>query len=118
MHKTGHWLYNLSSLNILFVCSRNKRRSLTAETIFRNYGIHTFTSAGTEESARRRLNEGMVKHADIIFLMEQKHKTRLLQSFNDAATGKQLVVLDIPDEYEYIDKELANMLRDMVIPYL
>jgi predicted protein tyrosine phosphatase len=60
----------------------------------------------------------MVKNADIIFLMEQKHKTRLLQYFAAAATGKQLVVLDIPDEYEYMDEELADMMRDMVLPFL
>lgn len=80
--------------------------------------MHTFTSAGTEESARRRLNESMVKNADIIFLMEQKHKARLLQNFETIATGKQLVVLDIPDEYEYMDEELADMLTDMVSVYL
>ena len=100
------------------MCSRNKRRSLTAEAIFRNHGFHFFTSAGTEESARRRLSAAMVKQADIIFLMEQKHKTRLLENFGTAAAGKQLVVLDIPDEYEYMDTELVDMLQSMVPVYL
>ena len=35
---------------ILFVCSRNKRRSLTAETIFKNEPAWEVRSAGTEES--------------------------------------------------------------------
>jgi Low molecular weight phosphotyrosine protein phosphatase len=36
---------------ILFVCSRNKRRSLTAETIFKSETRWEVRSAGTEESA-------------------------------------------------------------------
>ena len=60
----------------------------------------------------------MVKNADIIFLMEQEHKIRLLDRFSPEAEGKKLVVLDIPDEYEYMDEELADMLRGMVQVYL
>jgi predicted protein tyrosine phosphatase len=98
-------------LNILFVCSRNKKRSLTAEAIFKNNGRHHVSSAGTEESARRKLSQDMLDNADLIFAMEKRHRDRIRQNFE---TDKEIIVLDIPDEYEYMDKELVAMLQDMV----
>ncbi|RYE23856.1 MAG: protein tyrosine phosphatase [Sphingobacteriales bacterium] len=102
-------------MNILFVCSRNKKRSLTAEAIFKNNGQHNITSAGTEESARRRLTQNMLDAADLIFVMEKRHRDRIQQNFE---TDKKIIVLNIPDEYKYMDEELVAMLEDMVKPYL
>ncbi len=106
---------NNTILNILFICSRNKRRSLTAEAIFKNNGRHHVTSAGTEESARRRLTQAMLDNADLIFVMEKRHRDRIQQNFE---TDKEIIMLNIPDEYEYMDEELVAMLQDMVNPYL
>lgn len=105
-------------LNILFICSRNKKRSLTAEAIFRNDAIHHALSAGTEESARRRVTYKMIHWADIIFVMEKKHRQRLREEFGPMLYNKQVVIMDIPDEYEYMDEELIEMLKDVVRPYL
>jgi len=102
-------------MNILFICSRNKRRSLTAEAIFRNHGLHHVSSAGTEESARRRVIQNMLDAADLIFVMEKRHRDRILQNFS---VSKEIVILNIPDEYEYMNEELIAMLEDMVNPYL
>jgi predicted protein tyrosine phosphatase len=102
-------------LNILFVCSRNKKRSLTAEAIFKNNGQHHVVSAGTEESARRKLSQDMLDNADLIFAMEKRHRDRIRQNFE---TNKEIIVLDIPDEYEYMDEELVAMLQDMIKPFL
>ena len=105
-------------MNILFICSRNKRRSATAETIFRNTDVHSVQSAGTEESAVHRVNEKLLLWADIIVVMEKKHRERLAEKHYDTISQKQLIVLDIPDEYEYMEEELIEMLQDMVNPYL
>lgn len=35
-------------MNLLFLCSQNKRRSLTAEKLFDGYNGHNVRSAGTE----------------------------------------------------------------------
>jgi predicted protein tyrosine phosphatase len=60
----------------------------------------------------------MVTWADIIFVMEKNHKERLLQMFRDDLDGKSIIVLDIPDEYQYMDTELIEMLQLSVEPYL
>lgn len=66
---------------ILFVCSRNKWRSLTAETIFKNNPSFDVKSAGTENSARIKVNSNHIHWADLIFVMEKKHNERLLAKF-------------------------------------
>jgi protein-tyrosine phosphatase len=47
-------------MNYLFVCSRNKRRSLTAEAIFKSHPVHSVRSAGTSESARVKISEPLI----------------------------------------------------------
>ena len=102
-------------MNILFICSRNQWRSPTGEAIFKNSTQHSARSAGTADSARVKVNERMLDWADIIFVMEKRHKEILQSRFS---ITKQVVVLDIPDEYEYMDEELVQMITSSVSPYL
>lgn len=60
-------------MNILFVCSRNQWRSPTAETIYKNTSGLFVKSAGTEPSAKIRINYKHILWADLIFVMEKKH---------------------------------------------
>ncbi len=105
-------------MKILFVCSRNKWRSRTAETIFKGYEGHEFRSAGTENDARIKINEKLVKWADLIFVMEKRHRERLHEEFDPLLDGKKIVILDIEDNYQYMDEELIGTLRACVTPYL
>jgi protein-tyrosine phosphatase len=104
-------------MNLLFICSRNQWRSPTAEKIFQSQNYST-KSAGTEESARIRVNEKLIHWADIIFVMEKKHKQKLQLKFRNMLDDKSIVVLDIPDEYNYMDEELISMLQLSVSSYL
>jgi len=98
-------------MKILFVCSRNKWRSRTAETIFKNNGHHNIRSAGTEHSARIQINQNMINWADLIFVMEETHKKRILKKFEIDNNIQSLEVLDIPDDYKYMDKDLIEILE-------
>lgn len=105
-------------MNILFVCSRNKWRSPTAEQLYKNRQHLQVKSAGTEPSAKRRVSAQDIVWADIIFVMEKKHKQRLLGRFPTEIQKQQLVVLDIEDDYEYMDRELVEMIKLSVDPFL
>lgn len=105
-------------MNILFICSRNQWRSPTAEAIFKNHASHHVRSAGTEPSARNRINEKLLLWADLIFVMEKKHKQRLHQTFGQSLHEKEIIILDIPDDYQYMDPELIDMLKLSVKGYL
>ena len=52
-------------LKILFICSRNRRRSLTAETIFKTEPAWDVRSAGTEDAARIKVTAGQLGWADV-----------------------------------------------------
>jgi predicted protein tyrosine phosphatase len=105
-------------MNILFVCSRNKWRSYTAETIFKNSQEHEVRSAGTENDARIRVTEKLILWADLIFVMEKRHRERLKDKFVTSIHEKEIIVLDIPDDYQYMDPELIEILKTSVGPHL
>ncbi len=107
-----------SPKKLLFVCSRNRWRSPTAEKVFHGVnGIHA-RSAGTEPRARIKVTAGHIGWADIVFAMEKKHVCRLQEKFSDELAGKRLICLNIPDEYEFMQPELIGLLESSVIPHL
>ena len=105
-------------MNILFVCSRNKWRSRTAETIFKNNQKHNVKSAGTENDARIKVTEKLISWSDLIFVMEKRHRERLKEKFGSLADTKEIIILDIQDNYKYMDPELIEILETSVSPYL
>jgi protein-tyrosine phosphatase len=105
-------------MNILFVCSRNNWRSPTAETIYKNRQDLNVKSVGTESSAKVKVSSKSVLWADMIFVMETKHRQRLFDNFPNEMNNKKIVVLDIEDDYKYMDKELIDMIKVSVDPYL
>jgi predicted protein tyrosine phosphatase len=88
----------------------NKRRSLTAEHIYRNDARLEVRSAGLRAEAKRRVTEGDLQWADAVFVMERKHQTWLATQFANLELPR-IDVLDIPDDYEYMDPALQEMLR-------
>ena len=107
-----------SEMNVLFVCSRNKWRSRTAETIFKGNQDHIVKSAGTENDARIKVTEKLINWAELIFVMEKRHKQRLQERFREALDHKRIIVLDIEDNCKYMDEELIETLKRSVTPYL
>lgn len=108
----------MDSVNFLFVCSKNEWRSRTAETIFQKEEQFNVRSAGTSKTARIRVNNKLIAWSDKIFVMEDKHKKRLFELFGKELNSKEIIVLGIPDEYRYMDKELIEELKDSVSFYL
>jgi len=65
----------------------------------------------------RKVSKHDIEWADLILVMEQTYKSRLLGTFRDL----QLPVidsLDIPDEYQFMDEELINLIREGTEFYL
>ncbi len=100
--------------NILFICSRNQWRSPTAENLWRTHPLLSVKSAGTSPNARRRVTIADIQWADVIFVMEEKHQSRLKAEFTRLLENKTMHVLDIPDEYKYMDPELVTLLEQSV----
>jgi predicted protein tyrosine phosphatase len=103
---------------LLFVCSRNQWRSPTAEALFRQSDRYVAKSAGTSDRARVKITADLINWADWIFVMEKRHAAIIRQKYSDAIVGKSLVILQIGDDYQYMDEELIDILKSRLTEYL
>ncbi|WP_235561410.1 low molecular weight protein tyrosine phosphatase family protein [Brevundimonas sp. Root1279] len=104
--------------NLLFLCSRNRLRSPTAEQVFASHpGVET-ASAGLAPDAEEACSAELVEWADVIFVMEKAHRTRLQKRFRAQLKRARVVCLDIPDDYAFMQPELVALLEKKVTPFL
>lgn len=104
--------------NLLFVCGKNRLRSPTAEAVFSEYEGLQVESAGLDREAEVPLSSEAIERADIIFVMENSHRSKLSKKFQPWLKGKRIVCLDIPDQYDYMEPELIDRLKQKVLPLL
>ena len=104
--------------NVLFVCSQNKLRSPTAEQVFASWPDIDVSSAGTNNDAENPLSAEEIGWADIIFVMEKVHRSKVQAKFRSALKGKRLICLDIPDNYAFMDPALVQLLKTKVPQHL
>lgn len=108
----------MSRLKLLFICSRNEIRSLTAEQLFGSMPDYAAKSAGTSPQARIRVNAGHIGWADLIFVMEKEHKHILEENFREELQGKRVISLQIQDVFRYMEPALIDELKAGVGLYL
>ncbi|MEK7984912.1 low molecular weight protein tyrosine phosphatase family protein [Burkholderia contaminans] len=102
----------------LFLCSRNRLRSPTAEAVFAAWpGVET-DSAGLAPDADTRGPAEQLDWADVVFVMERAHQARLAAQFGAHLRHKKIVCLDIPDRYAYMQPELVTLLERKAGPLL
>ena len=102
---------------LLFVCSQNRLRSPTAARVFSQWPGVEAKSAGLDKDARIPLSPELIGWADIILVMEQAHRKKLRKRFRAHLAGKPVIVLDVPDEYVFMQEELVQLLKNRV-PWL
>jgi predicted protein tyrosine phosphatase len=108
----------MTTLRVLFVCSQNKLRSPTAEQVFADYPDLECSSAGTNNDAENPLTQELVEWADVVFVMEKQHQKKLASKFQRSLRGKRVVCLGIPDDFEFMQVELVQLLEARVGPHL
>lgn len=104
--------------HVLFICSRNRLRSPTAEQVFANWPNIEVASAGLAPDAEEVLTVEMVEDADLIFVMEKQHRAKLARRFKPQLKQARVVCLDIPDDYAFMQPELVALLKTKVTPFL
>jgi predicted protein tyrosine phosphatase len=89
---------------ILFVCGRNQWRSPTAERVYRDDPRIHVRSAGVSVKSGRQVSANDLSWADLV----------VVATFRDHPNRPPIVSLDIPDEFEYMDEELIELIREGV----
>jgi predicted protein tyrosine phosphatase len=97
--------------NILVICGRNKKRSRTAEYIFKNDNRFNIRSAGLSPKSERVVSENDIQWADLVFVMEANQRSKLCNQFENMDLPP-IEVLFIADDYEFLDEELIDSLEN------
>ena len=106
------------AINVLFVCSMNQWRSPTAERLYARQPLINTRSGGTSSKARHHVSLKDIQWADIVIVMESKHKQRLVADYPEAMRYCEVHVLEIEDNYQFMDPELIEELRVAIDPIL
>ncbi len=103
-----------AKLKLLFVCTVNRMRSATAHKIYEADERFEVRSAGTDSTANVVLTEDLLQWADGILVMEKHHRNHIRRHFPDIYNTKSIVCLYIPDDYDYMQEELIEILKDKI----
>ncbi|MFW5728650.1 MAG: phosphotyrosine protein phosphatase [bacterium] len=98
--------------NVLFVCTANQQRSPTAERMYENDPRFRVDSAGTDAFFGNRVSSKKLRWADVVVVMEEHHARSIRERFPEEAKTVEMVVLGIPDVYQFMEQRLQQEIRD------
>ena len=103
-------------MNVLFVCTLNKARSVTAEHLFRRVPGLSVRSAGTSKRAAHQVDENDLAWADLVVVFEAEHERWLRDTFDGELP--RIVDVGVPDEYRQDEPRLLAELVEALEPLL
>jgi predicted protein tyrosine phosphatase len=101
---------------VLFICEGNIHRSRTAEVLYGSSPGLEVRSAGLADSARVQVTEELLAWADLVFVMEKRLVRLVRRRFPNEI--KELICLEIPDDYQFQQPELRTVLAEKLEHYL
>ena len=108
-------------MNLLFVCTAHMNRSVTGENLFKDSKKHKAKSAGIGFLCDIKVDEKLVKWADMIFVMnevDEGQKSFMLEKFKNIPKIKNKIkVLGIRDDYPRDSPELVAELKKKLKKY-
>ncbi len=64
------------------------------------------------QQSPRRISADDLAWADLVLVMEPKHRAKIVETFREQLNLPRIISLDIPDEYQRMDPELIGLIRD------
>ena len=107
-----------TELKVLFVCDANRLRSPTAEAIFKSRPHLDVKSAGLAKQATVPVTIELLEWADVVFVMEKRQRNIIQSRFKEIYQRKRIICLYIPDDFEFMDPHLIELLKEKVTPYI
>ena len=90
------------------VCSAGLLRSPTIAKVLVMNGYNT-RSCGCRDYALIQIDNVLIEWADVVVFADQEHKAVVDQT--QCLSGKDVYILDIPDNYGYGDPELVKIIE-------
>lgn len=87
-------------------------RSLTAEKIYENDKRFDIKSAWTHPWAKNTISQELLDWADVITVMEKLHRNVIRKKFPEIYDNKKIICLYIPDNFEYMEQELIDLIKE------
>jgi len=99
---------------VLCVCSAGLLRSPTAALVLSQspFDFNTRAAGAVGNYALIPVDEVLLHWADEVVCMEEEHRRELEMNFPELMTVKKVIVLGIPDNYEYRNKDLIQRIKD------
>ena len=107
-----------SKKRVLFVCSHNRVRSLTAEAVYRGRPDLEVRSAGIADDAPVPVPRELLDWADQVFVFSNRQRKFIEGHFGSSAPGRIVVNVRLPDRFMYKSPELIMELTRRIFPYL
>lgn len=104
--------YQGGDKRVLCVCSAGLLRSPTVARILEGMGGFNTRACGVHDYALIEINEVLLTWAEWIIFAEQGHFDSLPPHLQDIALTKKVSILDIPDNFGYMDEVLVNIIKD------
>ena len=104
--------YQTEAKKVLCVCSAGLLRSPTAaNTLYAEYGYNTRAVGVAEDYALVPMDIVHIHWADEVVFVEQKVYDLAWSKFKDKLKDKKVVVLSIPDNFEWNDPDLVAIIK-------
>jgi predicted protein tyrosine phosphatase len=101
-------------VKVLFICTFNKMRSKTAEALYKKDKRFEVKSAGVDDYAEVQVNLELLGWADYIVVMEEYHLKWLELNYPIVFEHQEIICLDIPDLYDFMDPGLVVLLKQKI----
>ena len=100
------------AVKALFVCSAGVLRSPTAALHFaKTKGWNTRAVGDNVEFALIPVSEALMTWADVVFVMTTDQRIHLKQKFGNERFGNKIFVMNIEDDFGFMDEELVGFLE-------
>jgi predicted protein tyrosine phosphatase len=103
---------------VLFVCTQNKVRSLTAEHLYRVRPDLEVKSCGTATFAKNQLTSELLQWAEVVFYFDDSQLEVMERHFREAVAEKPVICLGLADIFTYKSDALVVKLTTKLDPYL
>ena len=103
-------------MNVLFVCTLNRARSIAAERMYRRTPGLYVRSAGISDRAAHQINEDDLAWADRVVVFDPEHERWIRATFGGDLP--KIVDAGVEDNYSVDDPALIAELMDTLPPLL